>query len=423
MTKLLYSDPQAEKEANDIAFQYMDSQDVMGDMERAYHTDFSSVSIHTDESAAEKTAEAGVDAFASGKDIFFGRDAFNQNDPASRGLLAHELVHTMQQDAGAESVQSAAPAGAEQGGILDWFRGLFGKKKKNEDIEIGAPRDLQLDQSDDAKKYRQGLEPLRVADRTQMLVNQIAAPGARIGQGGGAGASENFAAELQKGGYIDASNRTVRSGGERAQALVNLGIRQSSNSSSQAERVMRGDIYDGLSQNYADWIYNLQENGLNMNDILQNGTSNVLVKKGKNGYADKLAYATGGGYDALSNKALDMFSEYVLSDQSVDYIKQFSNGVAPAEVFGGQMYGTRGASGFALQTLVNTVGANVNTAVKDKRLSGESKRVAVQMGRMMGSLPVLAQMSEDSIPKPLIPLRDRYLQLQAELDKRLQETG
>jgi len=421
MGKLLYSDPQAEQEANDIAFQFMDSQDVMGDMERAYHTDFSSVNIHTDESAAERTAEAGVDAFASGKDIFFGRDAFDQKDPASRGLLAHELAHTMQQDAGAEAVQSAAPAGAEQGGILDWFRGLFGKKKKNEEIEIGDPRDGHVDQGVKAQEYRQALEPLRAADRAR-LAARTATPEARIGQGGGAGTGEAFASALQ-GKYMDASNKTFREGGGRSAALINLGIRNSSEAPSQAEKAMRGDIYEGLAQNYADWMYSLQEGGLDMGGLLRNGTSLTDMVKMRDGHIDKFAYATGAGYDALSDKALDMFSQYVLSDQSIDYVRKFSQGVAPADVFGGQKYGLEGASGYALHTLANTVGANVTQVRGDDRLSNESKDVGVQVARMMGSLPVLAQLPDESVPKTLFPLRERYRQLQAELDRRLQETG
>ena len=49
--------------------------------------------------------ERGVDAFSTGKDIFFARGAFDRSDPASRGLLAHELSHSMQ-----------------QGHLLDWFK-------------------------------------------------------------------------------------------------------------------------------------------------------------------------------------------------------------------------------------------------------------------------------------------------------------
>ncbi len=133
----LHLDTRAEQEATDIASQFMDSSDVIGDMSRAYNTDFSSVSIHTDADAAQRTSSAGVDAFASGKDIYFGRGAFNQSDPASRGLLAHELTHTMQQGAassagagsGFQPVQSSAPSGAEQGGLISLFRSLFQKRR------------------------------------------------------------------------------------------------------------------------------------------------------------------------------------------------------------------------------------------------------------------------------------------------------
>lgn len=139
MSKKLLQDPQAEQEANDIGSRFMDSADVVGDMSRSLGYDFSSVHIHTDQEAARRVEGTGADAFASGKDIFFGRGVFQPNDRASRGLLAHELTHTMQQSGGGE-VQAQAPEGAMQGGLLDWFRGKFGKKKPmEEDLEISDP--------------------------------------------------------------------------------------------------------------------------------------------------------------------------------------------------------------------------------------------------------------------------------------------
>ena len=137
MSKKLLQDPQAEQEANDIGSRFMDSADVVGDMSRSLGYDFSSVHIHTDQEAARRVEGTGADAFASGKDIFFGRGVFQPNDRASRGLLAHELTHTMQQSGGGE-VQAQAPEGAMQGGLLDWFRGKFGKKKP-EDLQISEP--------------------------------------------------------------------------------------------------------------------------------------------------------------------------------------------------------------------------------------------------------------------------------------------
>lgn len=145
MGSKLYLDPKAEQEANDIATQFMNSSDVIGDMSRAYGMDFSSVRIHTDESAAQRVAQTGADAFSTGRDIFFGRGAFDPNDSASRGLLAHELTHTMQQGIGGggeQTVSQAAPEGAAQGGMLDWFKGLFGKKKPTPE-ELAEMEEIQ----------------------------------------------------------------------------------------------------------------------------------------------------------------------------------------------------------------------------------------------------------------------------------------
>ena len=146
MGKKLHIDQAAEKEATDIGAKFMHSSDVVGDMSRAYGRDLSSVRIHTDESAARGAAERGVDAFSTGKDVFFGRGAFDRSAPASRGLLAHELNHSRQQGVGGEggAMAQSAPMGTAQGGLLDWFRSKFGKKKKPEpepepEMEISEP--------------------------------------------------------------------------------------------------------------------------------------------------------------------------------------------------------------------------------------------------------------------------------------------
>lgn len=125
----------AEREANEIAFRFQDSSDVMADMGRAYHVDFSNINIHTDSAADSKVKAAGKDALTKGNDLFFGKGILESGDPAGKGLLAHELAHTMQQGAAASDmaggeapVSEMAPMGAEQGGLLDWFKGLFKKK-------------------------------------------------------------------------------------------------------------------------------------------------------------------------------------------------------------------------------------------------------------------------------------------------------
>lgn len=136
MGKKLHLDMAAEREANDIGRKFMNSTDVVGDMSRAYGADLSAVKIHTDSAAAGMAEQRGVDAFSTGKDVFFGRGIFDKNDPASRGLLAHELSHSLQQGVGGSmgGMQQSAPVGAEQGGLISWFRDR--KRKKAEQARL-----------------------------------------------------------------------------------------------------------------------------------------------------------------------------------------------------------------------------------------------------------------------------------------------
>ena len=129
----LHLDSAAEREANDIGRRFMNSSDVVGDMSRAYNTDLSSVRIHTDSAAASGAAQRGVEAYSTGTDIFFGQGMFNQNSSLGRGMLAHELAHSMQQGVGGGSsaVTQSAPLGAEQGfSLWEWIKSLFSPKPK-----------------------------------------------------------------------------------------------------------------------------------------------------------------------------------------------------------------------------------------------------------------------------------------------------
>ena len=131
----IYNSERAEQEAIKIGLKFADSKDVIGDMSRAYHTDFSSVKIHTDSSADSKVKAAGKDAIAQGNDLFFGKGIFESHTPESNALVAHELTHTMQQGVVDGAVSESAPVGAAQGGkILDWFKNLF--KSKDEKISF-----------------------------------------------------------------------------------------------------------------------------------------------------------------------------------------------------------------------------------------------------------------------------------------------
>jgi Domain of unknown function (DUF4157) len=64
----------------------------------------SDVRIHSDDAAAALARSVSARAFTVGSDIFFGPGEYRPGTPAGRELLAHELVHVVQQ-------RDAAPSG------------------------------------------------------------------------------------------------------------------------------------------------------------------------------------------------------------------------------------------------------------------------------------------------------------------------
>jgi hypothetical protein len=62
--------------------------------------DLSAVRLHSGAAAGAAAAEIGAKAFTHGRDIYFGRGRFAPGSGEGRRLLAHELVHTVQQAGG-----------------------------------------------------------------------------------------------------------------------------------------------------------------------------------------------------------------------------------------------------------------------------------------------------------------------------------
>jgi len=69
--------------------------------------DFSRVRVHTDERAAESARAVNASAYTVGSHIAFATAQYAPNSPSGRELLAHELVHTVQQ-----GESTVPPAGA-----------------------------------------------------------------------------------------------------------------------------------------------------------------------------------------------------------------------------------------------------------------------------------------------------------------------
>lgn len=80
---------------------------VRNDMEGRFGQSFSNVRVHTDVAAGNAARSLGARAFTTGQDIYFGRGAYQPASPQGRGLLAHELTHTIQQRGGRLGAQQA----------------------------------------------------------------------------------------------------------------------------------------------------------------------------------------------------------------------------------------------------------------------------------------------------------------------------
>jgi hypothetical protein len=74
--------------------------------------DFSQVRIHSGERAAASARSVSALAYTVGRDVVFGDGRYSPDTDAGRTLLAHELVHTAQQGAGAATTDALTVADA-----------------------------------------------------------------------------------------------------------------------------------------------------------------------------------------------------------------------------------------------------------------------------------------------------------------------
>ena len=74
-------------------------EETKAEMEGSFSADFSEVRVHTDGEAEQMNQELGAQAFTHGADIYFNKDKYRPDSLDGKRLLAHELTHTLQQDA------------------------------------------------------------------------------------------------------------------------------------------------------------------------------------------------------------------------------------------------------------------------------------------------------------------------------------
>ncbi len=68
-------------------------------MENRFSADFSGVRIHTGDYAVSLSRDLGAQAFTLGNDIYFNSGKYSPSTDSGKHLLAHELTHTIQQQA------------------------------------------------------------------------------------------------------------------------------------------------------------------------------------------------------------------------------------------------------------------------------------------------------------------------------------
>lgn len=83
---------------------------VRAPLERHLDADLSAVRVHTDMRAALASERIGARAFAHGSDIAFGAGQYAPHSTEGRRLIAHEVVHTVQQGRGAGAPRQRGPA-------------------------------------------------------------------------------------------------------------------------------------------------------------------------------------------------------------------------------------------------------------------------------------------------------------------------
>src|SRR5260370_21545993 len=77
-------------------------------MEPRFGQDFSRVRVHTDEKAEESSRAVQAKAFTVANHIIFVANQFRPDAIESRGLVAHELAHVLQQIPGQRQLQRLA---------------------------------------------------------------------------------------------------------------------------------------------------------------------------------------------------------------------------------------------------------------------------------------------------------------------------
>ncbi|PGH46999.1 DUF4157 domain-containing protein [Streptomyces sp. Ru87] len=155
---------------------------VRRELEEQLGHDFSRVRLHTDRDAGALTDMLGADAVAVGQDIFFREGTYRPGTADGQRLLAHELLHTVQnpdglgalragRDVGAVSLpQQAVEREAESAAQESVRNAMLGSVREDEpaaEVEAGQPTPgwLRYATVDADRRRAELLDPATLVDR------------------------------------------------------------------------------------------------------------------------------------------------------------------------------------------------------------------------------------------------------------------
>ncbi|MFF9479725.1 DUF4157 domain-containing protein [Streptomyces sp. NPDC014733] len=155
---------------------------VRRELEEQLGHDFSQVRLHTGRDAGQLAELMGADAFAVGQDVFFREGTYRPGTADGRRLLAHELLHTVQnphglgalragRDLGAVSLpQEAAEREAESAAQESVRAAMLGATREDDPtpgVEPGhaTPGWLRYATADADRRRRELLDPATLVDR------------------------------------------------------------------------------------------------------------------------------------------------------------------------------------------------------------------------------------------------------------------
>ncbi len=79
-------------------------QSLRHSLETELNADFSDIRIHTGKNAKKATTKLNVQAFTHGNDIYFNSGKYQPHSTEGKRLLAHELIHVVQQRKGVQKI-------------------------------------------------------------------------------------------------------------------------------------------------------------------------------------------------------------------------------------------------------------------------------------------------------------------------------